>query len=608
MTRDRLRVLQVTPRYRPELGGIETHVAEVTRRLAARGDVDVTILTTDRTGELPRDEVEASGVRVLRRRAWPRDRDWYVAPGLVRVVAGRRWDVVHLQGVHTAVAPLVMATALLRRTPFVVSPHTGGHDAPSRTAVRGLQWRVLGPMLRRAAAVLPVGRFEGRLFERTAAVPAEKVTIVRNGGALPPAPTGVGPVPGRVVSVGRLQRYKGHHRAIEAVVALRRRDDRAHLHVYGAGPMEQELRDLATRLGVAEHVTVAPVPPGDRTAMAQALGQASVMAALSDYEAHPVAVMEALALGVPVVGTDVAGVGDLVEDGWVTGVPPGAGAEQVATALADAARSGRRPPRSDLPTWEAAAAALEEVYRSAASRGPEVRPAASQTGRTRDLIRTDVDRYRYMLELDGVSRSRHRAVSGLRALLMCQGLQASIVHRIGHALWRWTPASAAGRAVRTGARMVHWAANRAIEATTGISIAEQATIGPGLFISHFGGIIVGQVSIGANCNLSPGVVLGRAGRAGEVDRPVLGDRCWVGPGAVLTGRLDIGDDAVVGANAVVTHHVPARSAAYGAPARVHPGRAGFDMVVYRGYENDPARTASLVRYRSDGAPEAVEAG
>ncbi|WP_156036321.1 glycosyltransferase [Blastococcus sp. URHD0036] len=605
-----MRVLQVTPRFRPDLGGTETHVAEVTRRLAERGRVDVTVLTTDRTGALPREEMGDGGVRVLRRRAWPRGRDWHVAPGLVRVVADRRWDVVHLQGVHTAVAPLAMATALLRRTPLVVSPHTGGHDARSRTAVRGLQWRVLGPLLRRAAAVLPVGRFEERLFERSAAVPADRFTIVRNGGALPPAPTEETPVPGRVVSVGRLQRYKGHHRAVEAVAALRRHDDRAHLHVYGAGPCEQELRDLAARLGIADHVTVTEVPPGDRAAMASALGRASVMAALSDYEAHPVAVMEALALGVPVVGTEVAGIGDLVEDGWVTGVAPGADAEEVASALLRAAGSGRRSSGPLLPTWEEAALALEGVYAAAARAGELPAAPAPATWRTVDLVRADVDRYRYMLELDGVLRpdSRSRTVSGLQALLICQGLQATVVHRVGHALWRWTPRSAAGRAVRTGARVAHWIANRVVETATGISIADQATIGPGLHISHFGGIIVGQVELGANCNLSPGVVIGRSGRGGDFGRPVLGDRCWVGPGAVLTGQLEVGDDAVIGANAVVLRSVPARSAAYGAPARIHAGRAGFEMVVYRGLATDPARLASLAALSRDRDPRAVEVG
>ena len=51
------------------------------------------------------------------------------------------------------------------------------------------------------------------------------------------------------------------------------------------------------------------------------LGRAAAVAALSEYEAHPVAVMEALTLGIPTVGLDTTGIGDLVEDGLVRGVP-----------------------------------------------------------------------------------------------------------------------------------------------------------------------------------------------------------------------------------------------------------------------------------------------
>ena len=78
-----LRVLQVVQRFYPELGGLETHVAEVTSRLRDVPDIEVTILTTDRSGELPAEEW-INGVRVLRRRSYPEHKDYYFSPGLVR--------------------------------------------------------------------------------------------------------------------------------------------------------------------------------------------------------------------------------------------------------------------------------------------------------------------------------------------------------------------------------------------------------------------------------------------------------------------------------------------------------------------------------------------
>lgn len=212
-----------------------------------------------------------------------------------------------------------------------------------------------------------------------------------------------------------------------------------------------------------------------------------------------------------------------------------------------------------------------------------------------DLVRSDIDRYSYMLERDGTAAlpRETRVTSGLRALAMCPGLRAVLVHRVGHALVVWTPTNRAGRAARLGGRLGHFAANRWIEVTTGISIAERATIGRGLYIGHFGGVIVGAAELGDHCTLSHGVTIGRSGRAGEDDRPRIGDRAWIGPGAVVTGALTVGQDAVVGANAVVTRPVPPRSSALGVPARISTGPGSFDMVVYRNADTDEQRTRSL---------------
>ena len=101
MTAEPLRVLMVAARYLPDMGGTEMHMDEVSRRLAKTGDFEITVLATDRTHSRPRREV-IQGVTVLRVPAWPRNRDYYLAPGIAAVVGQRgRWDLVHCQGVHT---------------------------------------------------------------------------------------------------------------------------------------------------------------------------------------------------------------------------------------------------------------------------------------------------------------------------------------------------------------------------------------------------------------------------------------------------------------------------------------------------------------------------
>jgi glycosyltransferase involved in cell wall biosynthesis len=374
-----LRILMVSARYLPDVGGIETHIYEVARRLSALHSFEITVLATDRTRSLPRLEV-INGITILRVPAWPRRRDYYFALQIAAVVGQRnQWDLVHCQGIHTFVPILAMLAARRAGIPYVVTFHTGGHSLHYRNALRSIQWRLVGPLLRNAKSLIGVSYFEAQVLSKQARLRDKSVTVIRNGGTLPRLTAGIGAAPGRIVSSGRLEKYKGHHRVIDALPYVMRDVPDAHLVVLGKGPYESELRQLARRLGVGDRVTIREVKPSDRVAMAKALAESSVVAALSDYEAHPVAVMEALSVGRPVVGYDVAGIGDLVAEGWVRGVTPGASAATVASRLVEAMSS---PPLVDpaaLPTWDSCAEQLAQAYWASVRRdsGPSLTELAS---------------------------------------------------------------------------------------------------------------------------------------------------------------------------------------------------------------------------------------
>lgn len=85
-------------------------------------------------------------------------------------------------------------------------------------------------------------------------------------------------------------------------------------------------------------------------------------------------------------------------------------------------------------------------------------------------------------------------------------------------------------------------------------------IGPGLFIQHGDGSRINGEHIGSHCWINHGVTIGYTNRT---DRPVLGDHVRVGPGAVILGRVTIGDGTVVGANAVIVKDVPAHCTVVG---------------------------------------------
>jgi glycosyltransferase involved in cell wall biosynthesis len=257
--------------------------------MAKHSDLDLTVLTTDRSGDRPVKE-EFDGFTVLRCRSYPRHRDYYIAPGIYKHILRNRYDIVHCQGIHTAVPIIAMMAAKRRRMPYLVTLHTGGHSSSFRGRLRTLQWRSLGRLLRGAAVIVAVGRFEQQAFQKACSLDAARFQIIPNGGDLSDTAERAEVKPGLIVSSGRLERYKGHQRAIQALPIVQQSIPGARLRILGSGPYEGHLRSLIQSLGLQESVTIEYVDPLDRARMDVALGRASAFVALSEYEANPVAV------------------------------------------------------------------------------------------------------------------------------------------------------------------------------------------------------------------------------------------------------------------------------------------------------------------------------
>lgn len=106
------------------------------------------------------------------------------------------------------------------------------------------------------------------------------------------------------------------------------------------------------------------------------------------------------------------------------------------------------------------------------------------------------------------------------------------------------------------------------EIVTGISIPANAQIGPGLYVGHFGGIIIhNRATIGHNCSIGTGVVIGTRG-LGDGGVPMIGNNVYIGVGAKVLGGIHIGSNVRIGANAVVLDDVPDNSTVVGIPAEV----------------------------------------
>jgi glycosyltransferase involved in cell wall biosynthesis len=363
-----LRLLFVTPRYLPYTGGTEIHTYEVARRMVQWGHA-VTVLTTDPRRELATRE-ESDGIMIRRVAAWPTERDYYFAPGIYAEIARGEWDIVHCQGYHTFVAPLAMVAALRHKIPYVVTFHSGGHSSRLRNAARPIQQGMLRPLLLRAQRLICVSRFEAEYFRERLQLPAARMVVIPNGSNLPAVMPGqsveMGGQDGLIVSVGRLERYKGHHKVIAALPEVLARHPTIRLRIAGEGPYEAALRMQVEALGLADHVEIQAIQGRQRDAMASLLLGARVVVLLSDYESQGISMMEALALGRPVIVAKQSALNELVDEGWAEGILPDCTPGELANAILRQLEAPTIPQLVRLPTWDACAGELLNQYQAVA--------------------------------------------------------------------------------------------------------------------------------------------------------------------------------------------------------------------------------------------------
>jgi serine O-acetyltransferase len=175
-----------------------------------------------------------------------------------------------------------------------------------------------------------------------------------------------------------------------------------------------------------------------------------------------------------------------------------------------------------------------------------------------DTLRNDI---RSVFERDPAARST------LEVILAYPGLHALWFHRRAHWLWNH-------RMPLLGRLLSHIG-----RSLTGIEIHPGARIGPGFFIDHGMGVVIGETAeLGANVTLYHGVTLGGTSWNKGKRHPTIEDDVVIGAGAKILGPITIGARTRVGANAVVVKDVPPDSVVVGIPGRV-THRAG-ERVVY----------------------------
>lgn len=153
----------------------------------------------------------------------------------------------------------------------------------------------------------------------------------------------------------------------------------------------------------------------------------------------------------------------------------------------------------------------------------------------------------------------------LKIIRETQGLKALLGYRLGRRLLWW---KAQGRhpLLRLLGWPLYWLISGYARKALGIDLQLSADIGPGLYIGHFGNIVVRDCTLGSHCSIAQSAHIEPA--AGETSGPVIGDRVWIGGHADIIGAWRIGDRSTIGAGALVARDIPAGALFIGRPGRV----------------------------------------
>jgi len=309
-----MKIIQVCPRYFPDIGGVETHVREIAERLVKKGH-NVEVVCTDPGGVHPKTDF-INGVSVTRFRSFAPHDAFFIAPKMAPYLKTLDAEILHAHGYHAFPAMFAMMAARDKR--FIFTPHYHGKG---HTPLRNMLLTFYNPIgkavFSRANRIICVSEYERKLITVKFGIQDEKFVVIPNGLNLSEF-SGITGMKNhqRILHVGRLEAYKGIQHIIEALPEL---PDYT-LTLVGKGPYESELHQLATEKDVSDRITWKK--DLSREELLQEYALAGLFISLSSFEAYGITVAEALVSGLQVIVNRNGALGEFVDGITCVGIDP----------------------------------------------------------------------------------------------------------------------------------------------------------------------------------------------------------------------------------------------------------------------------------------------
>jgi glycosyltransferase involved in cell wall biosynthesis len=330
-----MKIAQVCPRYPPYIGGIETHVSEISERLVEKG-FELEVLSCDPSGNLPKQEI-INGVSVVRFKSWAPSESYYFSRDLKRYLKenSARFDVVHAHSYHAF--PALYAAQAKRRNMLVFTPHYLGRGQTFFRNALHLPYKSMGKKIFESSdRVICVSGYEKKLVLDKFGLGEEKVTVIPNGVNLDelsrykwePKSSHA-----RITYSGRLERYqKNVDKLVQAFkILINEYGADARLVIIGKGPYERKLRRLVDKLGLQDIVVLEHSLPRER--YLEEIAASNVFVLPSEYECYGIVAAEAITMGVPTVVANSTALSEFVENGLALGIDTPVTSRRIADAV-----------------------------------------------------------------------------------------------------------------------------------------------------------------------------------------------------------------------------------------------------------------------------------
>lgn len=350
-----MRVAQVCPRFFPNIGGVQTRVEEISKRLVKRG-YEVEVLTTDPSGKLPKDDI-INGVRVKRFKSWTPNQVYSFSGELKKYLLNNSndYEIVHAHDYHNF--PALYASQAKKKNKLVFTPHYHGKGNTFFRNMLHIPYKLAGKKIfERADRVICVSDYEKNLVMGKFNVKEKKIYVIPNG----VSPEEFDCLKKRrrnciVLCVARLDKYKGIEYLIEALPRL---DDDVCLEIVGKGPDKRNLLKRINKLGLANRVKFYWDLP--RRELLQLYVDAGVFVLLSKYEAFGICVAEALCSKTPCIVAISSALREWVDNKTCFGIDYPIDADKLAKLISEVI--GRHISEVKLHTWDDSVKELNKLY------------------------------------------------------------------------------------------------------------------------------------------------------------------------------------------------------------------------------------------------------